>query len=154
MNEVEAALEVHRDRAVKLRLADLEDRFRVRRARIVQEYVEMSPFRVDLFDDRMRAGKIAYIGLKGQRALAARLDIARGCCHLLLQEIDESDVEAGIGKRQRTGAADAARAAGDEGRLCHGSGLRRRGRARSGPRRHGLRTRRRPSPWPGQSAPR
>src|ERR1700687_241655 len=118
MNEVEAALEIDRDRAVESRLGDFKNWLWVRRARIVQEHVELSPFRVDLFDDRMRAGKIAHIGPEGQRALAPRLDIARGCCHLPLQEIDEGDVEAGIGKRRRTGWPDPARAAGDEGRLC------------------------------------
>jgi hypothetical protein len=39
------------------------------------------------------------------------------------QEIDEGDVEADFRQRQCAGAADAARAAGDEGSSCHKAGL-------------------------------
>src|SRR5439155_8868602 len=46
-------------------------------------------------------------------------DVARSCRHFGFQEIDEGDVEAGLGKRQCTGAADAAGAAGNESRFCH-----------------------------------
>src|ERR1700756_1632317 len=123
MDIVEAALQIDRNRPVEFGLADLEDRFWAGRACIVQEHVKMAPFCDDLCDDRMRARKVADISLGGQRTYTARLDVARGRRHFRFQEINEGDVEAGVGKRQCTGATDAARSAGDEGRSCHWPGL-------------------------------
>ena len=73
----------------------------------------------DVGHDLVGAGEQGDVGLVGERLAAKRLDLARGARHLGLEQVDQGDVVAARRQFERAAAADAARAAGDDGGLAH-----------------------------------
>ncbi len=119
MDVVEAAFQVDRDGAVEFLLLDLQDALGIGSAGIVQQEIDHAPLPCDIGHHLMGARERGDVGLVGERLSAQRLDLARGALHLGLEQVDQRDVVAARRQFEGAAAADAPRAAGDDGRLAH-----------------------------------
>lgn len=113
----EGALRVHVHHDIPVALGQFGDRMNADHARAIHEDVEPAEFGERLRDHRVDLRGLRDVDLRDRRPPAERAYLARGGVERVVEQVGQQDVGARAGKRQRNAAADAARAARDDGDL-------------------------------------